>query len=91
MFICVLCNVQTVGFEKSANAFDAKATSASSFKRIQRFFAQSSLDSDINIHYFLLWSYTLINIFLTTGCSVQIRYRYGTGTVQVRYRYDIKP
>ena len=47
MFICALCKVQTVGFEKLANAFDAKAKSASSLRRIQRFIAQFSLDSDL--------------------------------------------
>jgi len=46
MFICALCKVQTVGLEKLANAFDAKAKSASSLRRIQRFI-QFSLDSDL--------------------------------------------
>ena len=43
MFICVLCKVQTVGFGKSANAFDAKAKSASSLRRVQRYIVQFSL------------------------------------------------
>jgi len=47
MFISALCKVQTVGFEKLANAFDAKASSASSLRRIQRFMAQFYLDSDL--------------------------------------------
>lgn len=47
MFIKALCKVQTVGFEKLANAFDTSAKSISSLRRIQRFIAQFSLDSDI--------------------------------------------
>ncbi len=47
MFISALCKVQTVGFEKLSNAFDTKATSASSLRRIQRFIAQFYLDSDL--------------------------------------------
>ncbi len=47
MFICALCKVQTVGFEKLANAFDSKAKSCSSLRRIQRFIADFTLDSDL--------------------------------------------
>lgn len=47
MFISALCKVQTVGFKKLANAFDTKASSASSLRRIQRFMAQFYLDSDL--------------------------------------------
>lgn len=47
MFICALCKVQTVGFEKLANAFDSKADSFSSLRRIQRFIAEYSLNSNI--------------------------------------------
>jgi hypothetical protein len=39
--------VQTVTFEKLANAFDIQSDSASSLRRIQRFKASCSLDSDI--------------------------------------------
>jgi len=47
IFICALCKVQTVGFEKLANTFDAKAKSAYSLRRIQRFIAQFFLNSDL--------------------------------------------
>lgn len=47
MFICALCKVQTVGFEKLANAFDSKADSSSSLRRIQRFIANFSLSSEL--------------------------------------------
>ena len=47
MFICALCKVQTVGFEKLANAFDSIADSESSLRRIQRFIAEYSLSSDL--------------------------------------------
>ncbi len=47
MFVCALCKVQTVNFEKLANAFDAKAKAASSLRRIQRFIAGFSLNSDL--------------------------------------------
>ncbi len=40
MFVIALCKVQTVGFEKLANAFDSQAMAASSLRRIQRFIAQ---------------------------------------------------
>jgi len=47
MFICSLCKVQTVGFEKLANVFDSNAQAASSLRRIQRFIANYSLCSDL--------------------------------------------
>ncbi len=47
LFICALCKVQTVGFEKLATAFDSKANTASSLRRIQRFFAAYLLDTDV--------------------------------------------
>lgn len=47
MFICALCKVQTVGFEKLANALDSKADSFSSLRRIQRFIAEYSLSSNL--------------------------------------------
>jgi hypothetical protein len=42
-----LCKVQTVGFEKLANAFDSKALPESSLRRIQRFIANFVLESDL--------------------------------------------
>jgi hypothetical protein len=47
MFICALCKVQTVSFEKLAIAFEAKSKSASSLRRIQRFMAEYVLDTDL--------------------------------------------
>jgi hypothetical protein len=47
MFVFALCKVQTVGFEKLANAFDSPAMAASSLRRIQRFIAWYALDSDL--------------------------------------------
>jgi hypothetical protein len=47
MFVTALCKVQTVGFEKLANAFDSEAQAASSLRRIQRFIARYVLDSDL--------------------------------------------
>ena len=46
-FIIALCKVQTVTFEKLANAFDTKSEASSSLRRIQRFIASYSLDSDL--------------------------------------------
>ncbi|GAA3563741.1 IS4 family transposase [Snuella lapsa] len=46
-FIIALCKVQTVTFEKLANAFDARANPESSLRRIQRFIANYSLDSNL--------------------------------------------
>ena len=46
-FVIALCKVQTVTFEKLANAFDTKTDSESSLRRIQRFIANYSLDSDL--------------------------------------------
>ena len=45
--IIALCKVQTVTFEKLSNAFDSKTSSESSLRRIQRFIASYSLDSDL--------------------------------------------
>jgi len=47
LFICSLCKVQTVTFSKLANAFDCSAEPGSSLRRIQRFIASFSLDSDL--------------------------------------------
>ena len=47
MFVIALCKVQTVGFEKLANAFDNEALAASSLRRVQRFIAHYVLDSDL--------------------------------------------
>ncbi len=46
-FIIALCKVQSVTFEKLANAFDSEADSASSLRRIQRFIAHYTLDSSL--------------------------------------------
>jgi hypothetical protein len=46
-FIIALSKVQTVTFKKLANAFDTKSDTNSSLKRIQRFIANYSLDSDL--------------------------------------------
>ena len=45
--IIALCKVQTVTFEKLSNAFDTTTSSESSLRRIQRFIADYSLDSDL--------------------------------------------
>jgi len=47
LFISALCKVQTVGFEKLATAFDSKADTSSSLRRIQRFMATYLLDTDL--------------------------------------------
>ena len=47
LFICALCKVKTVGFEKLATAFDSPASSDSSLRRIQRFVASYVLDTDL--------------------------------------------
>ena len=46
-FIIALCKVQTVTFEKLANAFDTQSDASSSLRRIQRFIANYSLDSNL--------------------------------------------
>jgi len=46
-FIIALCKVQTVTFEKLSNAFDTRTNSESSLRRVQRFIAGYSLDSDL--------------------------------------------
>lgn len=46
-FVIALCKVQTVTFEKLANAFDSQSDSDSSLRRIQRFMASYSLDSSL--------------------------------------------
>jgi len=47
MLICALCKVQTVCFEKLANAFESEAKSESSLRRIQRFIADYVLDTEL--------------------------------------------
>lgn len=47
LFIISLCKVQTVGFEKLANAFDCYSESSSNLRRIQRFMAKYQLDSNL--------------------------------------------
>ncbi len=46
-FIIALIKVQTVNFEKLSHAFDSKTKSESSLRRIQRFIANYSFDSDL--------------------------------------------
>ena len=46
-FVIALCKVQTVTFEKLANAFDTSVDASSSLRRIQRFIAKYSLDADL--------------------------------------------
>jgi hypothetical protein len=47
LFLCALCKVQTICFEKLATAFETEAKSASSLRRIQRFMAKYALDTDL--------------------------------------------
>jgi hypothetical protein len=47
LFICALCKVQTVCFEKLATAFETSSKSCSSLRRIQRFMACYALDTDV--------------------------------------------
>jgi len=47
MFICALCKVQSVSYEKLKAAFESDAKSESSLRRIQRFFAEYVLDNDL--------------------------------------------
>jgi len=47
LFICALCKVQTVCFEKLSASFDTEAKVDSSLRRIQRFIAEYVLDTDI--------------------------------------------
>jgi len=47
LFICALCKVQTVCFEKLAVSFDTDARVDSSLRRIQRFMSDYLLDTNI--------------------------------------------
>ena len=47
LFICALCKVQTVCFEKLAVSFDTDVRVNSSLRRIQRFMSDYLLDTDI--------------------------------------------
>jgi hypothetical protein len=47
LFICALCKIQNVCFEKLATAFESEAKTASSLRRIQRFIADYVLDTDL--------------------------------------------
>jgi len=47
MFIIALCKRQTVNFSKLSKAFDSSADADSSLRRIQRFIAKFSLDSNL--------------------------------------------
>jgi hypothetical protein len=47
LFICALCKVQTVCFEKLATAFDTEVKVDSSLRRIQRFIAEYVLDTNL--------------------------------------------
>lgn len=47
IFICALCKVQSVCFEKLASGFDSPAHRSSSLRRIQRFMAEYTLDTDL--------------------------------------------
>jgi hypothetical protein len=47
LFICALCKVQTVCFEKLAAGFDSEVKVGSCLRRIQRFMAEYLLDTDL--------------------------------------------
>jgi hypothetical protein len=47
LYISALCKVKTVYFEKLACAFEVNVRAESSLRRIQRFIAGYSLDSDL--------------------------------------------
>lgn len=47
LFISALCKVQTVGLGKLASAFDSRADTASSLRRIQRFMVYYLPDTDL--------------------------------------------
>lgn len=47
LFISSLCKVQTVNFEKLANAFDSGSKATSSLRRVQRFVSGFTLESDL--------------------------------------------
>jgi hypothetical protein len=47
MFVCSLCKVQTVSFEKLANVFESHSQAASSLRRVQHFIANFPLCSDL--------------------------------------------
>jgi hypothetical protein len=47
LFICALCKMQTVCFEKLATSFETDAKACSSLRRIQRFMAEYALDTDL--------------------------------------------
>ena len=47
LFVCSLCKVQTVTYDKLANAFDHATLTGSSLRRIQRFIAHYALDTDL--------------------------------------------
>jgi hypothetical protein len=49
LFICALCKVQVVCFEKLASGFENSCGSDSSLRRIQRFMADYKLDKDLII------------------------------------------
>lgn len=51
MLLGALCTMQTVCLSKLAAAFDNRASSESSFRRIQRFLAQMALDLDAVVGY----------------------------------------
>ena len=46
-FICALCKVQTVNYERLALGFDTSVEKNSNLRRIQRFFASYILDHDL--------------------------------------------
>ena len=48
LFICALCKVQTVCFEKLAVSFDADVIVDSSLRRIQRFMSEYLLDTNLS-------------------------------------------
>ena len=46
-FLCALCKVQSISYEKLKTAFESEATTESILRRIQRFMAEYVLDTDI--------------------------------------------
>lgn len=47
MLVCALCKLQRVTYTKLASAFDGKASSGSSLRRIQRLIAECEISTDL--------------------------------------------
>jgi len=79
-FLQALCKVQTVTFSKLANAFDSPSKTDSSLRRIQRFMASYSLNTDLVAKFIFSLLPSKTNLVLSID---RTNWKFGTTNINI--------